>query len=45
MHEAAVFDKPKTNKERTNKSSLKLYGNFLNKIANNETNINTEIFN
>ena len=27
------------------KSSSKLYRNFLNEIANDETNINTEIFN
>ena len=45
MPEAAAFDTPKPTKERTNKSSLKLYENFSNKIANDETNMNTEIFN
>ena len=32
-------------KDQTKKASSKLHGNFLNKIANDETNINTEILN
>ena len=35
----------KPTKTRNSKSSLKFYGIFLNKVANDETNLNIEIFN
>ena len=38
-------DTPKPTKDQTKKPSSKLHGNFLNKITNDETDINTEIFN
>ena len=40
-----MFDTPKPTKERIKKYPFKLLGDFLNKIATDETNINTEIFN
>ena len=43
--EPAVFDTPNPTKRQINKSSLKISEFFLNKIANDKTNINTGIFN
>ena len=40
-----VFGTHKPTKERNKKSSLKLFESFLNKVANDETNGNTEKFN
>ena len=40
-----VFDTHKPTKEQTNKSSSKQYGNLFNKITNDETKINTGLFN
>ena len=42
--EPTMSDNPKPSKEQTKKFSFKLYGNFLNIIANDKTNINPEIF-
>ena len=43
--EATVFDTAQPAEEQAKKSSSKLYQDFLDKIANDETSINTEIFN
>ena len=38
-----VFATPKPTRKQTRKSSSKLYGDFWDKYANDETNIHTEI--
>ena len=43
--EHAVFGRPRTKKEQIKKIQFKLYSYFVYEIANDETNINTEIFN
>ena len=43
--EEKVFPTLKLTKRQTKKSLTKPYENFCNKIGNNETNTNTEIFN
>ena len=43
--EPAVFDTPIPTKRQINKSLLKIYEFFFNKIANDKTNINTGISN
>ena len=43
--EPTLFATPKPTKERAKKSQPKLCRDFFDKVAHNETNINTEIFN
>ena len=43
--EPALFATPKSTKKQTKKYSCKLYVDFFIKIVNDETNVNTEIFN